>query len=152
MYKHYGKKMSCLICKKQSYYYPSALKRKKTKYHFCSNKCHGLWMKTSQIGKNNPIWKGGKRIRNGYIQILCPEHPFADSAGYIFQHRLVVEKKLGRILTKKEIIHHVNNIKIDNRIKNLELTNSKKHSSLHHAGIKHNKNQTHLAKPIPFPS
>ena len=76
-------------------------------------------------------WKGGIRIKNGYIFIYMPEHPMSDSIGYIREHRLVMEKKIGRHLHKWEIIHHINGIQNDNRIENLELMTQGNHLKLH---------------------
>lgn len=42
--------------------------------------------------KNNPNWNGGIRINRGYRYIKSPDHPDRDSGGYVFEHRLVVEK------------------------------------------------------------
>ena len=84
-------------------------------------------------GTNNR-WKGGRIITTqGYVNIYSPDHPKAIKAKalsgkYVLEHRLVMEKKLGRYLTKDETVHHKNGIKTDNRIENLELwTNN--HSS-----------------------
>lgn len=67
-------------------------------------------------------WKGGRtRHSKGYIQIWSRGHPNANSRGYVFEHRLVMEKYLGRYLKPWEIIHHKNGIRDDNRIENLEL-------------------------------
>ena len=71
-------------------------------------------------GENNPAWKGGrKKDMRGYILILKHSHPFADKKGYILEHRFIVEKMLGHYLKQKEIVHHINKVKGDNRPENL---------------------------------
>lgn len=72
-------------------------------------------------GKGNSNWKGGKKIHRSYICIHMPKHTNADSHGYVKEHRLVVEKFIGRYLSKEEVVHHINEIKDDNRIENLML-------------------------------
>lgn len=70
-------------------------------------------------GSKNPRWKGGKSMNNGYIIILEPNHPFYVAGKYVYEHRLVVEKQIGRYLLPSEITHHLNGIKDDNLPENL---------------------------------
>jgi len=85
-------------------------------------------------GKNNPHWKGGKLLRkDGYMFIYSVNHPFASATGYVLEHRLIVEKQIGRYLTKNEVVHHVNEIKNDNRPKNLmAFVSNPAHKRFHH--------------------
>ena len=78
-------------------------------------------------GKGNPKWKEGKRIHNGYIQLYMKGHHLADSIGYVAEHRLVMEEKLGRKLKKEELVHHINGKRDDNRPENLMLTMRNSH-------------------------
>jgi|SRR5687767_14749212 len=78
-------------------------------------------------GKNHYLWKGGRQITPaGYIRILMSTHPRADSKGRVFEHIIVMEQIMGRYLLPKEVVHHKNCIRNDNRPENLELfkTNS----------------------------
>lgn len=85
--------------------------------------------------KNNKHYNNkGCKIKNpdGYIMVYCPNHPsVSKSTHYIMEHRLVMEKHLGRYLENYESIHHINEIKDDNRIENLHLYSNSEHTILH---------------------
>ena len=70
--------------------------------------------------ENNPNWKGGRSVGE-YIYIRCPDHPHCNWAGYVLEHRLVMEKHLGRYLRSKEVVHHRDGNKHNNGIENLQL-------------------------------
>lgn len=73
-------------------------------------------------GENHPNWKGGRyKLKSGYVRVYAPDHPHRSPQNTVFEHRLVMEKHLGRYLDPKEVVHHQNGIKDDNRIENLEL-------------------------------
>jgi len=106
--------------------------RRNKKLHFCSRRCYIIYKEQhpeswviSKIGTNctgalNPNWKGGRvKHSKGYIYRFVPNHPYAHN-GYVLEHRLVMEAHLGRYLTPKEVIHHINEIKDDNRLENLK--------------------------------
>lgn len=71
---------------------------------------------------------------------------YRDSNGYAFvigntkkrEHRDVVEKVIGRDLKEKEVVHHWNKVKKDNREENLCLFRSQSpHKRLHHFADRH---------------
>ncbi len=82
-------------------------------------------------GKNSSNWQGGRVKRQGYIVIHRPDHPRSPSNGYVMEHRLIMEDHLGRYLEPNEVVHHLNGIKDDNRIENLEVVNRGDYVSNH---------------------
>ena len=97
-------------------------------------------------GENSVHYKGGRTYRkDGYVLILMPGHPSATrkGKGYIFEHRYVCEAILGRFLDKEETIHHINEVKDDNRPENLYSFPSNKSHRAYHILIKDN-----LIEPI----
>jgi len=95
------------------------------------NQYKGDWKK-----ENNPNWGGGKsKLMSGYILIKCDSHPYVNKAGYVLEHRLVMEKHLGRILLPSEIVHHINGNVQDNRIENLMLFSNQAEHNKHHFSL-----------------
>ena len=111
-------------------------------------KAHGLWKTNLSLservkdglrkafpngafGENASHWKGGRVVRAEYVLIYKPDHPRAGKSGYVQEHRLVMEKHLGRLLKPDEIVHHKNGIRGDNRVKNLEVVKRGEHVSNH---------------------
>ena len=85
------------------------------------------------VGNRNPNWKRGVLMLGGYKYILSPNHPNKTKTGYVVEHRLVMEKHLGRLLKKKEVVHHKDENKLNNIIENLVLYESiGKHTSNEH--------------------
>lgn len=68
--------------------------------------------------QNAPGWKGGIIDINGYCYVYREKHPFKVCGHYIKRSRLIAEAYLGRFLTKKEVVHHINKNKKDDRIEN----------------------------------
>lgn len=81
---------------------------------------------------NNPNWRGGKKeYKDGYITIYCPDHPKAMKGKYVYEHQLVVEEHIGRILRSDEVVHHIDGNKHNNDINNLLLMTNSDHLRLH---------------------
>lgn len=141
----------CPICNKKFHLKESRLK--KSKKHYCSKECHRIakieYMKGEGNhqyglkGNKNASWKSDKKITNyGYIKIRVLDHPFKDCDYFVFEHRLIAEKYLldeensieinGKKYLKPEFtVHHIDENKLNNDIKNLQVMTFKEHCSLH---------------------
>lgn len=90
-------------------------------------------LRERKIGDKNPQWKGGRFFdnKNERWWIYKPQHPSANFRGYVQEHRLVVESKIGRFLRKNEIVHHIDENKLNNAPENLRVMTQSEHLSLH---------------------
>jgi len=97
--------------------------------HYCSRRCSSV--ATVPRGPDHFRYRGQTK-NGGYIMMVAPDnHPRATKHGYIPLHTLVMEQHLGRYLEIGEVIHHINGIKDDNRLENLQLMSVSEHHSLH---------------------
>lgn len=96
---------TCTNCKKPVWIDPSHLIFKRS---FCNRKCRFEYDR----GDKHFLFKGGKI--HGYKTFMV-------KGKNILEHRYIMEKYLGRALKSFETVHHLNGIRDDNRIENLEL-------------------------------
>jgi len=75
-----------------------------------------------------PGWEVGRRLlKDGYAVVqLLPDDPLRVMCGRhgkngALEHRVVMARHLGRPLRSDESVHHINGVRDDNRIENLEL-------------------------------
>lgn len=111
-------KVKCYTCNKIIEVCPYRLKRRNK--IFCSRKCFGKYRYVHRV--IDP---------RGYILIFNPLHPFAKGKGYVYEHRLVMERYLKRFLQSNEIVHHKDGNPQNNDIKNLLLTTKSGHKKIH---------------------
>ena len=126
---------NCLNCGKK-------LSRIKKTNKYCSYSCSNHHTK---LGNRN-AYKNGRFKHNGYIMQLAKGHPRGDKDGYVQEHRLIIEKHLGRYLDKNEVAHHKNGIRDDNRLENLRLMTTSGHTSHHNGGNKYWLGRKHSEK------
>lgn len=87
--------------------------------------------KRNRIGEANPLFVTGKsHDSNGYVQLSSKVHG-ADAGRR--EHRVVMERELGRALLPSEIVHHKNEDKGDNSPSNLEVLTRADHVREHFA-------------------
>lgn len=56
-----------------------------------------------------------------YRFVYQPRHPNAPKSGWVAEHRLVMEAKLGRLLNREEVVHHADRNGLNNDPENLVL-------------------------------
>lgn len=75
--------------------------------------------------EKNYFWNGGRMVdADGYVLLKVPDHPNANNNGYVREHRLVMERELGRYLFPWEAVHHKDEDPSNNDPSNLEVYGS----------------------------
>lgn len=111
-------KFTCVNC--ENVFYKPEHRLKYDKNLFCSRKCQYNYCQ----GENHPNYKGGNININGYKRVKIKGKD-------ILEHRLVMEKHIGRKLKKNEHIHHIDKNKLNNSIENLQIVTNAEHHSIH---------------------
>ena len=105
--KHTWMWAACVGCGKERWVLMQNGKPQSMQCRRCGSRA-GAWGKS---GERNSNWKGGRCIdKGGYVLILLqPEdffYPMTNRDGYVYEHRLIVAKALGRNLHSWELVHH----------------------------------------------
>lgn len=114
-----GEYRNCVICK-NSFYAKSSDDRRNCIRKFCSRKC-------MNYNKKLDLPVGQWYSYDGYIVI----NKTTDGRRQIKLHRYVMEQHIGRKLLPSEIVHHINEDKLDNRIDNLQIVTISEHNRIH---------------------
>lgn len=75
----------------------------------------------------SPHWTGGRKVDGkGRWLVYAPYHPcnIGSTDRYVFEHRLVMERMIGRFLTSAETVHHIDGNPSNNDPANLQLRSS----------------------------
>lgn len=99
--------------------------RKCMKLHTANGMCQMHYKRVKLYGNPFTREKGHKGTRQTYKYVAALGHSNSDTKGWIAEHRLVMSEHLGRPLTNGENVHHKNGNRLDNRLENLELWNTK---------------------------
>lgn len=141
----------CPVCGKAFHNKPS--QKKKCNNNYCSKKCFNISKIEQMSGKKNhqygikgsanASWKSDERISfYGYRLVRKLDHPFKNTDGFVFEHRLVAETYLlndensvlidgTKYLSKDFIVHHINFDRQDNSKENLLVMKKGDHERLH---------------------
>lgn len=105
----------------------------------------GAWTSAGLLQEGDSVVANGKYVdRDGYVIVFghhLRDHPRAHKSSTTWEvreHLLVMESAIGRPVSRTEVVHHINGVKHDNHIENLQLLDS------HAAHMRHHPQHTNL--------
>lgn len=105
-----------------------------------------------RVGHKRASAKHPSCLINGYRVVYHPEHHtnsrFSKMPGYIYEHRFVMEKFLGRPLRRDEHVHHIDGNKSNNDISNLVLLAQSEHARHHIRELAEKQGKHHIEERI----
>lgn len=141
----------CKTCGKPIHLKPYAANRYDS--HYCCKECYLKALSDRMVGEKNhqfglkgsknSSWKSDFKISSyGYKMQRVLDHPFANSDGFVFCHRLVAEEFLlddtnsvivndKRYLNPELDVHHIDEDKTNNDVSNLMILTKGEHRRLH---------------------
>ena len=141
-------KKVCPVCSKNFSVYPASASLRTCCSIACANKMPD---RKRSSGSDHYNWKGGvTKHTDGYLYVAVVNHPFFSLQKYVLEHRLVMERWMrsklkdhsflvdvgGVLYLRPEIsVHHMNEVKRDNRPSNLIACTSSAHRTIHNGGI-----------------
>jgi hypothetical protein len=123
----------CPTCNKES----EKIKKDGLRSKSCSHKCYS----SERAGIKRGAYADFVII-SGYRYVYKPYHPKSIGTRklYVAEHRMVMESYIDRFLSDNEVVHHINENTLDNRIDNLELMTASGHCKHHSSDRKRNEN------------
>jgi hypothetical protein len=97
--------------------------------NFCGKACLGKYRTKHLTGEKAANWKGGRSANRGRVMVFKPDHPNAQSNGYVYRYRLVAEATLGRPLSADEVVHHIDDDETNDEPSNLLVMTQAEHAS-----------------------
>ena len=146
------RELTCVVCGKKFENYISPAEIRAGKGKVCSPECkaryislrlrRGEYRKCVRCGKM--FWAKRSEDRRGYVRKYCSRECYIPTKrgeaisydGYyvlngIKIHRTMMEAHIGRKLKHDEIVHHINEDKLDNRLENFKIVSRAEHNQIH---------------------